>query len=347
MKTAIRRVIFFSFYGPGSPSVRYRVVYPGQLLRSMNIRTHICFPGYSPRRIYLFVRAFFLALFASERTLIVIQRVHSNRIYANLLKILVRFSKARVAYDLDDADYLVYDPTNIHYFLKNVDVNFIGSLELNSYAKQFNENSLHLSSPTLHLNLTKVKRNATFTIGWIGCYGGGHESSLIHNLYPALKQLRTPVRFTILGIQTRENKTKVMNEFATCPNIELHFPDVDWLDETAVQQEILKFDLGIATLVDDELHRSKSAFKLKQYLNNGVPVLSSPLGENLLFLEDGLNGYFCSDAEAYYHRIQEFISMDDDTYAVFSHNAVLSAGVFEMEEYVRSMLANTADLIVQ
>ncbi len=339
MENTLKTVYWFAYYGPESPSVRYRGLYPCQRMREKGIRTHICYPGYSPKRIIRFIFVFSKALFARKNeSLIVIQRVHSNRIYANLLKLLTLFSKAKIAYDLDDADYLVYAENNIEYFLSHSDFNLIGSQELNQYAQRFNQHSFHLTSPTYDLQRIKKKKNECLHVGWVGCYGGGHEETLVELVFPAIRELSFPIRFSILGVQTNENMEKIKNLFVDSKHVMLCFPSINWLNESEVQNEIVKFDLGIATLKNDELHRSKSAFKLKQYLNNGIPVLSSPIGENQLFIEDGVNGFFCNTSDEFHQKISFFQDLASSEYAEFSENAKLSSEVFEIESYIRQVL---------
>ena len=69
---------------------------------------------------FRFVQAYFSALFfCGNDSLIMIQSVHSNFIYANALKLLVKIRKNNSFYDLDDADYLRFPPATIYYFIKN------------------------------------------------------------------------------------------------------------------------------------------------------------------------------------------------------------------------------------
>ena len=115
-------------------------------------------------------------------------------------------------------------------------------------------------------------------------------------------------------------------------------PDINWKDEAAVQNRIAAFDIGIATLLNTESQRSKSAFKLKQYMNNGVPVLSADVAENNFFLQHGVNGFLCSTAEDFRNRIIEFNFMDNYTYNTFSKRAAESAGYFNHELYCTTLL---------
>ena len=84
------------------------------------VENYFVVPSYKPKEIYLFLKAYLSALiFRKPNSLIVIQKVQSNFIYANLLKILVKIRKKDTVYDLDDADYLETNPKTIYFFSKN------------------------------------------------------------------------------------------------------------------------------------------------------------------------------------------------------------------------------------
>ena len=114
--------------------------------------------------------------------------------------------------------------------------------------------------------------------------------------------------------------------------------DIEWSDEQDIQKRISEFDVGIATLLDNELHRSKSAFKLKQYLNNGAPVLSSDLPENNFFLLDGINGFLCATPEEFGKRLTALHELSDADYLKLSMKARQSASSFNMTTYCETLL---------
>src|SRR5688500_1190258 len=86
----LKFIYWFAFYNPDSPSVRYRAQYPLDYFKNnYGIRSCLIIPSYKPVRILRFIRAYFSALlFRKPDSLIVIQRVSSNFIYATLLCLL-------------------------------------------------------------------------------------------------------------------------------------------------------------------------------------------------------------------------------------------------------------------
>lgn len=340
MKKRIKFIYWFAFYNLDSPSVRYRAKYPLDYARNnLGIESYIVIPGYRPERIVQFLRAYFSAvLFRRTRSLIVVQRVRTNSIYANLLKILVRLRKKNTVYDLDDADYLEYDPRTINYFVRHCEFISAGSDEILQYSSKLNRKTLLVTSPIYDLKMVKRRRNETFTIGWVGEYGWGHKDSLFISVFPALKKLPFSCNLVLIGINNLEDREKVKKYFKGSDNIIVRIPEnLDWNNEVNVQEFIKTFDVGIATLLDHPHQIAKSGIKAKQYLNNGVPVLSTDLPENNKFVRNGINGYLCNSPEEFYERLIEFRDMSNDEYEVYSRNARNSIHHFNHDKYFRDL----------
>ena len=332
----LKFIYWFSFYNLDSPSVRYRAKYPLDYLKSHSgINSYFITPGYSFSNILLFARAYISALlFRKRSSAIVIQKVHSDFIYANLLKFLISVRKKNTFYDIDDADYLEYPPENIYYFIKRCSCVITASNELQKNLAGFNKRIILNTSPVPVLNIYKSSRNETLTIGWIGCFAGGHKESLHRLFFPSLKSLSFKVKLVILGVKNHSDRDSLIEYFNANENVELTAPfNIDWQNERDIQHRISEFDIGIATLFDDELHRSKSAFKLKQYFNNGVPVLSSEIPENNIFIRNGVNGYFCNSPEEFRKRIEEMKYMSDTDFKNMSENAISSTALFDLKNY--------------
>jgi glycosyltransferase involved in cell wall biosynthesis len=98
------------------------------------------------------------------------------------------------------------------------------------------------------------------------------------------------------------------------------------------------FDIGIATLFNHEMHRSKSAFKAKQYLNNGIPVLSSDIKENNRFVKHGKNGFLCETPGDFRNRIIEISQMSDNEYKTMSDEAISSKPDFSLDKYCTCLM---------
>lgn len=329
-------IYWFAFYNLNSASVRYRAKYPLDFLkRNHNINSYLIIPSYTTKGIYTFLKAYFsVILYRKPNSLIVIQRVQSHFVYALLLKLLVIIHKRNTVYDLDDADYLEVNPSTIYFFSKKCEIISAGSRKIAEHLKQYNECIIHTTSPTVDLGIAKISKNSVFNIGWIGDFKGDHKESLIQFFFPALRCLSFNCKLTIVGIERAEDLKFIHSYFADRQNVEIEAPmQIDWNNETYLQNLIVNFDIGIATLLHNEMQISKSGIKAKQYLNNGIPVLSTKLPENDLVIQDGYNGFFCSDAMEFEERLNQFYNMSESEYLAYSKNARSSIKNFNLQEF--------------
>lgn len=337
----LKHIYWFSYFNSDLPSVRYRADYPLEELHEKHgISYSIVYPSYDRKSILHFLRVYFACLlFRKKDPVIVIQKLYTNGLYAHALKLLVFVRRQNTLYDLDDAEYLEYPPVAINYFMKRCAACSMGSAALVEYAKQFNSNSFFLTSPVIEHDQVKKERSPVFTVGWIGCYGGAHKDALFTQAFPAIKKVNFPIRLVLLGVKKQAHKEELRNFFGENNNIELVIPDnINWHDEVSVYQRIKTFDLGLAPLLDIEMHRAKSAFKLKQYFSCGVPVLGSDIGENGRFLENGVNGFLCRTPEHYQEMILEIKNMKKELYETFSSNACNSAEKFTSKGYCSALM---------
>ena len=338
----LKRIYWFAYYNEDSPSVRYRGKFPLETFKNeFGIDGKLVIPGYHPLRIFKFLKSYLSVLFTPRKNkLIVIQRVHSNFIYSSLLKLLVTLNKNNTVYDLDDADYLYCPSESIYYFARKCQHISAGSQEIANHLRKFNSNICITPSPTPDLGILKTHKNDKLNIGWIGGFGGDHKKSLIEIVFPAIKELDFECEVTILGV-TKEDDFKFIEAFfANNRNITLQIPrDIDWRNEVNIQYYISQFDVGVATLVDNEIQRSKSGIKAKQYLNNGIPVLGTQLPENDWVIKHGINGYFCKDSKDFSSRLTQFQKMPQKEFDSFSKNCRNSTGEFNHELYCSKFLS--------
>jgi glycosyltransferase involved in cell wall biosynthesis len=339
----LKKIYWFSFYHLSSPTVRYRGKYTTDFFtNNYGIKTELILPGHHLSSVLRFIRVYISALFSPRKgSLIVIQSVYRKSFYPTLLKILVKLRPGICFYDLDDADYLRYPPATIYYFLKNCKAVTVGSTELVKNLTRYNANTFLVTCPVPDLGIAKPTKNKILTLGWIGDFQKTHKQSLIASFFPALIHLPFPIHLILMGVVKPEEYEFLQSYFQPYTHITLEIPrEIDWLNETAIQQKISTFDIGIATLLDDEFSRSKSAFKLKQCLNNGVPVLSSNIAENSLFIDPGKNGFLCDTPADFHQRILEIEAMTTQEYQQLCTYARNSHPRFNLthfcEEYIKT-----------
>jgi glycosyltransferase involved in cell wall biosynthesis len=344
----VRHIYWFSYQTADLPSVRYRAVHPlSHLWAWHGVGSTFVVPGWSPRRVIAFLRAYTEALLRPRAgSVIVIQRLYTFGLYALALRLLTFFRGERCIYDIDDAEYMERRAGTIHAFMRNCALVTAGSAGLLAYARRYNPHGRLLTSPVPDHGCRKapdrdrVQRNAVFTIGWVGCFWGTHERNLHQLLLPALHDLGFRARLVVLGARNDEAEARLRACFAGDQWLSIEVDrTVDWMDETAVHGRIARFDVGVAPLLDTEINRCKSAFKLKQYMSCGVPVLAGPLGENGRFLEHGVNGLACRSVNEFRQGIYRMAGIPDAEYARFSANALESVPAFDLEQHARTFLA--------
>ncbi len=78
---------------------------------------------------------------------------------------------------------------------------------------------------------------------------------------------------------------------------------------------------------------SKSGIKAKQYMNNGIPFLSTDLPENSSVVVGGVNGYFCTTKNDFKEKLTPLNFMTDTVYSRFLENARKSISNFDHNKY--------------
>jgi glycosyltransferase involved in cell wall biosynthesis len=337
----LKFIYWFAFYNINSPTVRYRGSFPLIFFKeNYGINSYLILPSYHLSMVLRFFRAYFSALFFRKKdSIIVIQSVYKNAFYSAALKLLVKLRNKHTFYDMDDADYLRYPPELIYHFINKCSAVTVGSSELLKNISKHNKNTFLITCPTTDLKIVKQGKNKVLTLGWIGDFAKVHKESMLNSFFPALVDLPFNIKLILMGVCRKEEHEFLTGYFKHFPSIEVEMPfNIDWLDEVGIQQKIATFDIGIATLLDTEFARSKSAFKLKQCLNNGVPVLSSNIAENNLFLDHGKNGYLCDTLADFRQRIIEFNEMGEAEYRVFSDNARKAIHRFDLKNFCDNLI---------
>ena len=336
----IKHIYWFSNFDIDDPSVRYRGKYPLlQLKDKHGINFSIVYPGYDFQNINNFILTFFSALFFRKRnSIIVFEKIYTSGIYATALKLLLLFRPQNTLYDIDDAEHTRHPVKTIHHFMKKCSDCSAGSKSLVDYIKQFNENVFLLTSPVIDHGMTKTKLEPTLTVGWIGYYGA-HRQSLTQLFFPALYNINFPLKLILLGVEDYIEEQEIKSYFKDNKNISVVTPlGINWLDENSIYNLIKTFDIGVSPLIDNEFNRCKSAFKLKQCLSCGVPVLGSSVGENKEFLKDGVNGFFCNNPNDYFKKLNSIKSSHYNNYLQLQTNAKSTYSSFSIDNYCTTFI---------
>lgn len=338
-------VFWFSFYDSRSPSTRYRGKYLLDTLESdKQVNCFIFYPSWRFSNVIKFCWIWLFALLrSSNNSTVVIQRVYSNRAYAKALKLLVFLKNKRSFYDLDDAEYLENDPISIEWFLRNCSGALVGSEALKDYALQFNSNVNILTSAVTNHGVVKTQKNETLRVGWIGNFLGMHERNYYEVFLKGISQLKVNIELVIIGICCPVVEDRLRNYLRKSKNVKLIVPRVqDWNNEEEIYRELANCDIGLSPLLDNELNRCKSAYKMKQFLSCGIPVLASPVGENSNFLINKVNGFICKNDSEFMDKITFYNQLNPQEYEKWKENILMRNEDFSIDKVSKQFLEYTA-----
>jgi glycosyltransferase involved in cell wall biosynthesis len=345
----LEHIYWFAPYNITCPSTRYRGKYPLQhLQKHHNISYDFVLPDRSLNGLFFFLKTFLTILFFRKKnSLLVIQKICSDRWYANALKLLVLFRKNATLYDIDDAEYFRQPTSTLHFFLKHCQKVAVGSQALKEYCLVYNSNVYIQTSPVLKHSHSKKEKTTPLHIGWVGDFGNGrsisknfsHKTSLYQLLFPALLEINIPIQLSLIGIKNLEDIPEIQSYFKEKPNIHLEIPThLNWETDEWLYPLIARFDIGVSPMVDHPFNQAKSAFKAKQYLSCGVPVVGSAIGENYKFVQHQYNGLLCREVEDFKLALEKFAQMSKNEYLKFSKNALLNYPNYSMAAYCQLLL---------
>lgn len=339
-----RTIYWFNFHTNEAPSVRYRGTY---LLQQLERQYSVRYRHFIPyRTLFSLLRLLFLLLklrVEKKRHLIVIQRVSSFGFYGNALRRLIRKTrhKHHFLYDLDDAIYEEMESDErIRWFMENVHQVYVGSEELKQYALNWNKNVTIITTAVIPATFcAEPSAHSTLRLGFIGCYWGTHFRNMHELVFPALSAVTFPVELVIIGAAKEEEREETVQYFQKNNQVTVVFRDItDWMNEDDINKAMLDWDLGLAPLRDTVVCRAKSAFKVKQYLNLGIPVLSTRVGENGQFVVHEENGYFFETPEELAIILERFQVKTTDERMLLVHNAKAGASVFHLDTIATNWL---------
>jgi glycosyltransferase involved in cell wall biosynthesis len=221
--------------------------------------------------------------------------------------LISRVFRKKIIYDFDDAIWIPDSENRLLKWVKSYGkIKWIcrwsykvagGNAYLCRYAKQFNSRVFLI--PTCvdiknRHNRLKEQSDLPVTIGWTGSHS---TLKYLEPLVPLLKHLAEDYNITIVVICNQPPSFSFKG---------LQF--IQWKEDDEIGQ-LLKMHIGIMPLPADPWSEGKCGFKLIQYLSLGIPAVASPVGVNTNIIDQGVNGFLCSnEAEwknALLHLIQE------------------------------------------
>jgi glycosyltransferase involved in cell wall biosynthesis len=213
--------------------------------------------------------------------------------------IIAKVMRKKIIYDFDDAIWLTdrNDESNLEKALRwRSKVGLIckwsynvscGNEYLANYARKFTTNVIvnpttintdNLHTPSLTKDITQ--NDSGITIGWTGSHS-------------TLKYLKT-MEGTITKLQEKYSNLKFLVIADKKPSTTIkRLEFIHWQKETEVA-DLLKIDIGIMPLPDDEWTRGKCGFKALQYMAMGIPCVVSPVGVNSTIVDHEKTGFIAT-----------------------------------------------------
>lgn len=210
--------------------------------------------------------------------------------------------------DYDDAIWHEYDENKnklIRFFLKNKIktvmklANYVigGSEYIIRYAMLARAKNIKKIPTVIDLNKYKCnnenKKSNSFIIGWIGSPA---TSKYILELNDVLEKFTNNFDSIVHLIGFDESLSS---------KISFKYKIIKWDEKTEVKEMCL-FDVGIMPLINNNFEKGKCGLKLIQYMGCRKPVIASPIGENKLIVEHGINGFLAKNKEEWYKYLLFF-----------------------------------------
>ncbi len=171
-----------------------------------------------------------------------------------------------------------------------------GNDYLCKYARQYSNNVVRIPTcvdmERMH-NAIKQHGDHKPVVGWTGSHS---TLPYINDVIDILNELQQELDFTFLVIANKKPELTLRD-----------WQFIPW-DEATEIAGLLKMDIGIMPLHNDEWSEGKCGFKLIQYLSLAIPAVASPVGVNNIIIEQGENGYLCSTTDEWKANLKILIA---------------------------------------
>lgn len=217
----------------------------------------------------------------------------------------LRFYARKIIYDFDDA--VMYDPdapkrnsfthiAPLNRTVKLADLVIAGNSYLADHAKKSNLNveilPTGLDTRAYQIEIDRMD-DGKIRLVWIGS-----KSTLryLAEIKPALEEIG--LRFNNVVIRI------ICDEFFDLKNMQVE--KHHWASQTEVI-DLITSDIALSPLPDNRFTRGKCGFKILQYGAAGLPVVTSPVGTNAEYVQDGMTGCYASTISQWVDKISELV----------------------------------------
>jgi glycosyltransferase involved in cell wall biosynthesis len=216
-----------------------------------------------------------------------------------LLFTLARRLGRAVIYHLDDALYTQVPARFIAYRCRGATLMLTGNAEIADFGRRSGARVGILEGWVRAERYPRKGHGpaSPVRIGWVGTF----PERNLPPIAPALAEVCARHDAIVKVVGPHDNRLS-----AAAPELDAFLEWETWSPE----REFALFgdlDIGIMPLEDTPYNRGKEAFKLKEYLAAGLPVVASPVGHNRRVVSDGVNGYLAATHEEWVERLGRLV----------------------------------------
>jgi len=225
--------------------------------------------------------------------------------------LISRIFRKKIIYDFDDA---IWIPSTSEYnyfisFLKGFSkVRMIcrwsfkvsvGNAYLGAFASKYNPRVIILptvvNTEDAHDQI-QHHHAGNAVIGWTGSFS---TLKFLNVVLPVLHRLQEKYDFEFIVIADNDPKLPLKR-----------YRFINWNKQTETE-DLLRMQIGLMPLYDDELTRGKCGFKAIQYMALGIPAVVSAVGVNTEIVEDGIDGFVCYNEQDWEEKLSFLIDNNE------------------------------------
>lgn len=252
---------------------------------------------------------------ARESDVVYLSKVYSH----SLVRSICTETNARVVYDFGDAVWFMTEPAEFNEVLRMVDAVTTDNEATAEYVRAFNPNCIVIPDAPQIEEFDKRraelgnKSDDRIVIGWIG------SPSTTYNLYVIWEALE---ELFLKHPQLHLRLAGVGDDLQYLPPFErVDFSCRPSYNQAQMIEEVFGMHIGLFPLQNVEKCRVRGFLKAAVYMSGQASVVTSPIGQCLDFIQEGVNGLFAGSTQEWIDKIELLIS-DKDLRNRLAHNGL-------------------------